>query len=140
MARGGRGPFHLHQMRCPGHPAGNARCGRRGGRGRRPKIRFRKARGGQHIVMSVIPNFAEIPLLADKPPTSDAKRAPALSGDERLIWQTPEQIPVRALYTASDLEGLDHLDTMPGIPPFIRGPYATMYVQRPWTVRQYAGF
>ena len=90
--------------------------------------------------MSVIPNFADIPLFADKPPASDVKRAAAQSSDERLIWQTPEQIPVRALYTASDLDGLDHLDTMPGIPPFIRGPYATMYVQRPWTVRQYAGF
>ena len=57
-----------------------------------------------------------------------------------LAWQTPEQIPVRPLYTAADLEGVDHLDTMPGMPPFLRGPYATMYVQRPWTVRQYAGF
>jgi methylmalonyl-CoA mutase len=90
--------------------------------------------------MSVIPNFADIPLFADKPPASNVKRAAAQSSDERLIWQTPEQIPVRAMYTASDLDGLDHLDTMPGIPPFIRGPYATMYVQRPWTVRQYAGF
>ncbi len=58
----------------------------------------------------------------------------------RLIWHTPEQIPVRPLYTAADLDGVDHLDTMPGLPPFVRGPYATMYVQRPWTVRQYAGF
>ena len=44
------------------------------------------------------------------------------------------------MYTAADLQGVDHLDTMPGLPPFVRGPYATMYVQQPWTVRQYAGF
>jgi methylmalonyl-CoA mutase len=55
-------------------------------------------------------------------------------------WQTPEQIPVRPLYTAADLREVEHLDTMPGIPPFLRGPYPTMYVLKPWTVRQYAGF
>jgi methylmalonyl-CoA mutase len=60
--------------------------------------------------------------------------------DPLLVWLTPEQIPVRPLYTAADLQGVDHLETMPGMPPFLRGPYATMYVQRPWTVRQYAGF
>ena len=60
--------------------------------------------------------------------------------DERSLWQTPEQIPVKSVYTAEDLEGVDHLDTMPGFPPFVRGPYATMYTTRPWTIRQYAGF
>jgi methylmalonyl-CoA mutase len=55
-------------------------------------------------------------------------------------WQTPEHIPVKPLYTAADLRDVDHLDTMPGVPPFLRGPYPTMYVLRPWTVRQYAGF
>jgi methylmalonyl-CoA mutase len=60
--------------------------------------------------------------------------------DDQLTWQTPEQIPVRALYSAADLTDVDHLDTMPGLPPFLRGPYATMYLLRPWTVRQYAGF
>jgi methylmalonyl-CoA mutase len=55
-------------------------------------------------------------------------------------WQTPEGIPVKPLYTAADLDGVDHLDTLPGMPPFLRGPYPTMYVLRPWTVRQYAGF
>jgi len=90
--------------------------------------------------MSVIPDFANVPLLADKPPVRDTNGLPAQSSDERLVWQTPEQIPVHPLYTAADLAGLDHLDTMPGMPPFVRGPYATMYLQRPWTVRQYAGF
>jgi methylmalonyl-CoA mutase len=55
-------------------------------------------------------------------------------------WQTPEGIPVKPLYTAADLRDVDHLDTLPGMPPFVRGPYPTMYVLRPWTVRQYAGF
>ncbi len=57
-----------------------------------------------------------------------------------LIWQTPEGIPVKPLYTAEDLVGLAHLDTLPGFAPYVRGPRATMYAGRPWTVRQYAGF
>jgi len=57
-----------------------------------------------------------------------------------LVRHTPEGIDVRPLYTAADLDGLETLHTMPGIPPYLRGPYATMYAGRPWTVRQYAGF
>jgi len=57
-----------------------------------------------------------------------------------LTWQTPEGIPVKALYSAADLAGLEHLDSLPGLPPYTRGPRATMYAVRPWTVRQYAGF
>ncbi|MFB6893272.1 methylmalonyl-CoA mutase [Kitasatospora sp. NPDC056327] len=59
--------------------------------------------------------------------------------DEQL-WDTPEGIGVKPLYTAADLEGLDFLGTYPGIAPYLRGPYPTMYVNQPWTVRQYAGF
>jgi methylmalonyl-CoA mutase len=59
---------------------------------------------------------------------------------EELIWETPEGIAVKPLYSAADLEGLNHLDSMPGLAPFVRGPKATMYAGRPWTVRQYAGF
>ena len=59
---------------------------------------------------------------------------------EDLTWQTPEGIPVKPLYTAEDLAGLEHLDSLPGINPYARGPKATMYAGRPWTVRQYAGF
>lgn len=59
---------------------------------------------------------------------------------ETLVWETPEGIKVKPLYTAEDLEGLENLDTLPGFPPFLRGPRATMYAARPWTVRQYAGF
>ena len=59
---------------------------------------------------------------------------------EALTWETPEGISVKPLYTAEDLKGLEHLDSMPGMAPFVRGPKATMYAGRPWTVRQYAGF
>ena len=57
-----------------------------------------------------------------------------------LTWQTPEGIAVKPLYTSADLTGLDHLGSLPGMDPFVRGPRATMYAGRPWTVRQYAGF
>ncbi|MBN7798810.1 methylmalonyl-CoA mutase [Parahaliea mediterranea] len=57
-----------------------------------------------------------------------------------LVWKTPDGIPVKPLYTAEDLEGLEYTNTMPGLSPYIRGPQATMYAGRPWTIRQYAGF
>ncbi|MDR0536103.1 MAG: methylmalonyl-CoA mutase [Puniceicoccales bacterium] len=57
-----------------------------------------------------------------------------------LLAQTMEQIPVKPLYTAEDYAGMEHLGHTAGLPPYLRGPYATMYVMRPWTVRQYAGF
>ncbi|RFB85376.1 methylmalonyl-CoA mutase [Rhizobium leguminosarum bv. trifolii] len=59
---------------------------------------------------------------------------------ETLTWQTPEGIAVKPLYTAEDLEGAEHLGSLPGFSPFTRGPRATMYAGRPWTIRQYAGF
>ena len=55
-------------------------------------------------------------------------------------WLTAERIPVKGAYTAEDLEGMEHLNYTAGIAPFLRGPYSTMYVMRPWTIRQYAGF
>jgi methylmalonyl-CoA mutase len=55
-------------------------------------------------------------------------------------WLTPEGIPVRTRYTAAEIAGIDFVDSYPGLPPFLRGPYPTMYVTRPWTIRQYAGF
>src|SRR5215471_4582622 len=87
--------------------------------------------------MATIPNYSEISLWPDHNVRSNS--SPAGDSSARA-WQTPELIPIKPLYSADDLSGVDHLDTMPGIPPFLRGPYATMYVQRPWTVRQYAGF
>jgi methylmalonyl-CoA mutase len=59
---------------------------------------------------------------------------------ESLVWQTPEGIAVKPLYTAEDLEGLETVGSLPGFAPFTRGPKATMYAGRPWTLRQYAGF
>jgi methylmalonyl-CoA mutase len=74
----------------------------------------------------------------------DAWRAAAnreLQADpETLTWQTPEGIEVKPLYTADDIAGIDHLGSLPGFGPFVRGPRATMYAGRPWTIRQYAGF
>ncbi|WP_066952802.1 methylmalonyl-CoA mutase, partial [Streptomyces lushanensis] len=61
-------------------------------------------------------------------------------GDGELVWETPEGIAVKPLYTARDTAGLDFLGTYPGIAPYLRGPYPTMYVNQPWTIRQYAGF
>ena len=71
----------------------------------------------------------------------DAARA-EMKGDSagERVWMSPEGIPVKALYTAEDLEKLEHVDTLPGFAPFLRGPRATMYANRPWTIRQYAGF
>jgi methylmalonyl-CoA mutase len=63
----------------------------------------------------------------------------AASIDE-LLFETNEQIKLKPLYTKKDRDGLEHLDHLPGLPPYTRGPYPTMYVNRPWTVRQYAGF
>jgi methylmalonyl-CoA mutase len=59
---------------------------------------------------------------------------------DEFIWHTMEQIDVRPLYTKDDIKDYEHINYMAGVPPFLRGPYSTMYVQRPWTVRQYAGF
>ena len=70
----------------------------------------------------------------------DALPAGGAAPPEPLTVETPEGITLRSLYTSADRAGLDHLDTLPGIPPFVRGPYPTMYVQSPWTIRQYAGF
>jgi len=68
-----------------------------------------------------------------------AKSAPG--GDvNALNWLTPDGISVKPLYTAADLKGLKYTDTMPGFEPYLRGPQATMYAVRPWTIRQYAGF
>src|SRR6202051_2480243 len=81
--------------------------------------------------MSRIPNFANIAF---------EKTAPAKPAGTAAPWLTPEGIPVKTGYSESDLEGIDFLETWPGIPPYLRGPYPTMYVNQPWTVRQYAGF
>ncbi|TPL82952.1 methylmalonyl-CoA mutase [Mesorhizobium sp. B2-3-12] len=78
----------------------------------------------------MIPDFSQIGWV---PP----RRAPVEVKGQRT---TPEGLVVKHLYNQGDLNGLPHLDTYPGLPPFVRGPYPTMYVQQPWTIRQYAGF
>ena len=95
--------------------------------------------------MNAIPNFSGVALPPRSPHGDRARWEQAVArmtgtapADHR--WSTPEGIDVAPLYSASDLEGLDHLATYPGLPPFLRGPYPTMYVNQPWTVRQYAGF
>ena len=82
--------------------------------------------------MSKKPDFSKIEF---KP----ASKAPAAKAPD-TTWLTNENIPVKPYYTATDLAGMQHLDYAAGIPPFLRGPYSTMYVMRPWTIRQYAGF
>ncbi|MFC7922425.1 methylmalonyl-CoA mutase [Streptomyces cinereoruber] len=90
-----------------------------------------------------IPDFSGIELGSPaRGAGSDEWRAAvkkAADGDD-LLWETPEGIGVKPLYTGQDLEGLDFLDTRPGMAPYLRGPYPTMYVNQPWTIRQYAGF
>ncbi len=83
-----------------------------------------------------VPDFSQLGLPTATPHTQD--RSPEL--DAAPTWATPEGVEVKALYRAEDLDGLDFLDTYPGVAPFLRGPYPTMYVNQPWTVRQYAGF
>lgn len=91
------------------------------------------------------PDFTNMPF--DLPaPTGDAKswtqKAEKASGQAiaDMTWTTNEKIGVKPLYTAADIANAEHIDYVAGVPPFLRGPYATMYVMQPWTVRQYAGF
>ncbi|MDR0415966.1 MAG: methylmalonyl-CoA mutase [Propionibacteriaceae bacterium] len=83
---------------------------------------------------TTVPRFDAIDLGPAAPPAGQS--APPLGPD----WLTPEHIAVHPLYGDADLVGLDFLHTYPGFPPYLRGPYATMYVNQPWTIRQYAGF
>ncbi len=78
-------------------------------------------------------SFAALPL-------RDGARTRSAAPADREAWLSPEGIAVQPFYTIDDLAGLDALDTYPGLPPFLRGPYPTMYTTQPWTVRQYAGF
>ncbi len=67
-------------------------------------------------------------------------RAGGHPAEAGIAWRAPEDIAIKRFYTEADRAGLEHLDFLSGLPPFLRGPYATMYLERPWTVRQYAGF
>ena len=85
------------------------------------------------------PNFKEINILTDGFSTANVKEW-AEKNEIKADWLTPEQIPVKPVYTKEDLEGMEHLNYAAGLAPYLRGPYSTMYVMRPWTIRQYAGF
>ena len=80
--------------------------------------------------MSVIPDFTTIDLGEPVPATTTSD----------VVTETPEGIDIPAVATAADIADLDFLETLPGLPPYLRGPYPTMYVNQPWTIRQYAGF
>ncbi|SEB33815.1 methylmalonyl-CoA mutase [Amycolatopsis tolypomycina] len=91
-----------------------------------------------------IPNFAGLdlgtPATGDRDTWARAVENATGKGPDALAWETPEGIGVKPVYTAADLSDVDFLGTYPGIAPFLRGPYPTMYVNQPWTIRQYAGF
>lgn len=86
------------------------------------------------------PNFRQIKISSFKEEKSNREKEEITASIEDLFYETNEQIKVKSLYTIDDRDHLDHLGDLPGLPPFTRGPYPTMYVNRPWTVRQYAGF
>ncbi|MBT4264233.1 MAG: methylmalonyl-CoA mutase [Deltaproteobacteria bacterium] len=95
--------------------------------------------------MQHFPDFTQIPF-KDEQPAGDIGKWEAGFQDETgqtpdaLSWDSLEKIKIKPLYTEADLSSCEHLDYLPGIPPYLRGPYPTMYVTRPWTIRQYAGF
>jgi methylmalonyl-CoA mutase len=100
---------------------------------------------------SKLPDFSAVDFDAidvPPPPTRVASTAPVMRGFLTAdapppapdTWDTPEGLPQKMAYTAADLADVPHLGSLPGFAPFVRGPYPTMYVQKPWTVRQYAGF
>lgn len=82
--------------------------------------------------MSKIPDFSNLAF--------EHQSSPAGTPIDKTLWSTPESIEVKSTYGPEDIDGLDFLETYPGIAPYMRGPYPTMYTTRPWTVRQYAGF
>ena len=89
----------------------------------------------------MIPNFSTTPLYDDTKTTGSNASGNALEEDfYHDVLETPEGIDIKTLYEEVDTNGLDFLDTWPGMPPYVRGPYPTMYTTKPWTVRQYAGY
>lgn len=85
------------------------------------------------------PDFTKINIRSNP---SNNQNIPAWEKENNISkdWQTAEQIALKQVYTKADLEGMEHLEYAAGIPPYLRGPYSTMYVMQPWTIRQYAGF
>jgi methylmalonyl-CoA mutase len=91
-----------------------------------------------------IPDFSDVelgsPEAGSQAQWAEALHAATGKGPDALTWETPEGIGIKPVYTAADLSDVDFLGTYPGIAPYLRGPYPTMYVNQPWTIRQYAGF
>jgi methylmalonyl-CoA mutase len=85
------------------------------------------------------PNFKNIDIKNAGFAATNATEWAKANGIE-TVWKTPEHIEVKPVYTKDDLDGMEHLDYVSGIPPYLRGPYSAMYPMRPWTIRQYAGF
>eukprot|EP01029_Cantina_marsupialis_P023401 TRINITY_DN5833_c0_g1_i2.p1 TRINITY_DN5833_c0_g1~~TRINITY_DN5833_c0_g1_i2.p1 ORF type:complete len:719 (+),score=176.73 TRINITY_DN5833_c0_g1_i2:6451-8607(+) len=85
------------------------------------------------------PNFKDINIKSSQRAAKNSQEWEKENGIEKS-WMTPEQIPVKTAFNKEDLEGMEHLNFVSGLPPFLRGPYSAMYPLRPWTVRQYAGF
>ena len=116
-----------------GHPGGQAR--RRHRRRRHLRDGRRRARlpapDEGEAVMSIPESFADLPLAGEVTATEPV---------EGETWESPEGIGILPVYGPEHLEGLDALDTYPGLAPYLRGPYPTMYTTQPWTIRQYAGF
>src|SRR5690606_27420239 len=125
-ARRGRHRVRPRRRRRARRAASSARLARHAG-DQRPRLDQ-----GVRPMSFEIPDFSGV----DLPPAGPQGQRPVTEGS----WHTAEGIDVRPLYTAADLEGLDFLDTYPGLAPFLRGPYPTMYTTQPWTIRQYAGF
>jgi methylmalonyl-CoA mutase len=89
--------------------------------------------------VSIPSSFSGLPLDPEQPYGVDAS-AFAAANDGAVAWSSPEGIDIKGLYTPDDIDGLDGLNTFPGLAPFLRGPYPAMYTTQPWTIRQYAGF
>jgi methylmalonyl-CoA mutase len=85
------------------------------------------------------PNFKNIDIVSNPEPTIDNA---TWETENNIVadWKTPEQINIKSVYTSAALNGMNHLEYAAGLVPYLRGPYSTMYVTRPWTIRQYAGF
>ncbi len=110
-----------------------------------PRVRYAEPFEAKLEAGVSIPDFSDVELGEPRDAPSAADWQAALQeatgkGSDALTWETPEGIGVKPLYTKEDTAELDFLDTYPGIVPYLRGPYPTMYVNQPWTIRQYAGF
>jgi methylmalonyl-CoA mutase len=102
------------------------------------RIKDQESRIENQKIQIMKPNFKDINIKATAQQENTAEWIAKNKIEKN--WKTPEQIPVKPVYTKEDLEGMEHLNYAAGVAPFLRGPYSSMYVMQPWTIRQYAGF